>query len=53
MVKQGLTGYQITHIKEILATSIVPQQNTNEKQILSVIDKFYKDFRIGTLLKAV
>lgn len=30
---------------------IVPQQNTNEKQILSVIDKFFKDFKIGALLK--
>jgi hypothetical protein len=30
---------------------IVPQQNTNEKQILSAIDKFFKDFKIGALLK--
>jgi len=31
--------------------TIVPQQNTNEKQIISVINKFFKDFRIGALLK--
>lgn len=30
---------------------ILPQQNANEKQILSVIDKFFKDFKIGILLK--
>jgi hypothetical protein len=32
-------------------TAILPQQNTNEKQILSVIDKFFKDFKTGVLLK--
>lgn len=31
--------------------TIIPQQNIKEKHILSVIDKFFKDFKIGALLK--
>jgi len=42
------------HKKEILVTNIVSQKDKNEKQILSTIDKFFKDFKdfkIGSLLK--
>lgn len=30
---------------------IVPHQNTEEKQIFSTVERFFKDFKVGALLK--